>query len=483
MTPGGATFGRYLLGPRLAVGGMGEVYVATQLGMGAYAKPLVLKLLLPHLSANQRAVEMFLTEARLASRMNHPNVVHIFDVGVAEGRHFIALELVNGVALSVLLAALRDGGERLTSEQLIFLARSMCDGLHHAHEQRGPDGAPLGLVHRDVTPENVLVSVEGQVKLTDFGVARAADQAQDGSVVGKMGYIAPEVILGDGVDRRADLFSAGVTLFFAATLTHPFKRGDKQQTLEAVLREPLPDLRLLRPDLPVAFVDAIERACAKGPEARFPTARAMRDALPLPSQADAGELLGSLVLQRCAQRIGRLHAEVEKTQALKARTEALSSTGAVAPQKRRRWPWLVVPLLLISILSLRPRGEVAPQEPVRGEPADLAVPRPTALPQEPAPPIVTSPPAPAPIPVPVDDSPAPKAPKVSTAPGFLVVDATPWARVTINGHDVGETPIASFPVPAGLATVVFVNPETGKKATKKVKVTSGQKSFVRAELQ
>lgn len=487
MSDTSATFGRYLLGPRLAVGGMGEVYVATQLGMGAYAKPLVLKLLLPHLSENPRAVEMFLTEARLASRMNHPNVVHIFDVGVAEGRHFIALELVNGVSLSVLLGALKEANERLTFEQLLFVARSICDGLHHAHEQRGPDGAPLALVHRDVTPENVLVSVEGQVKLTDFGVARASDQGADGSVVGKMGYIAPEVLLGERVDRRADVFSAGVTLFVAATLQHPFKRESKRATLEAVLREPLPDLSALRPELPAAFVQAVGRACAKDPSARFASVRAMRDALPLPAQADAGEALGALLLQRCREKIGRLNAEVEKTQQLRARTEAVSSTGALeAPKPRpRRWPFVVVPLALGlgSLAAISWTGREAPLAPVVDAGVALApVAAPEVLPE-----LVDAGPAVVEAEPPKPEAPRPtrhvaRPPPIETAPGFLVVDANPWARVTVNGNDVGETPIASFPVPSGYATVVFTNSETGRSATRRVKVVSGQKAFVRADL-
>src|SRR5262249_37454801 len=148
---GGISFGRYLLGERLALGGMGEIHLGVQVGLGAYRKPLVLKLLRPDLAEDPKAVEMFLEEARIAAGMNHPNVVQVFDVGKVEASYYIAMELVHGVSLSALIRRMRAEGKRLSPRALEHVARSLCDGLHHAHELK-VGGAALELVHRDVTP-------------------------------------------------------------------------------------------------------------------------------------------------------------------------------------------------------------------------------------------------------------------------------------------------------------------------------------------
>src|SRR4051812_16052368 len=231
---------------------MGEVYLAVQTGIGSFEKPLALKLLLPHLAMNMDAVQMFLTEARLAARMNHANVTQIFDVGFIDHRYFMAMELVQGVSLDKLIRALMLQGPP-PLDLAMYVARALCDGLHHAHEQRGPDGQPLGLVHRDVTPHNVLISVDGAVKLADFGIARAtAGKASSDSsepMVGKMSYVAPEQMRGEVIDRRADVYAAALTVIHFATLRNPFRKADRDETVDAVLTGPLPQLKGLPPAL------------------------------------------------------------------------------------------------------------------------------------------------------------------------------------------------------------------------------------------
>ncbi len=501
MTPSAVpTFGRYVLGPRLAAGGMGEVHLATQLGMGEFAKPLVLKLLLPHLASLPRAVEMFLTEARLASRMNHPNVVHIFDVGVIDGRHFIAMELVRGVALSKLLTAMSAARKHLDADLVLYIARCLCDGLHHAHEQRGPDGKPLNLIHRDVTPENVLVGVEGQVKLTDFGVARAADQGPDGRVVGKLGYIAPELFAGHEVDRRADVFSTAVTLFNVAALQRAFHRETRDATLEAVRREPLPNLRALRPDLPPEFAAALDRATHKDPAQRFASARELRDALPAPKNAGAAEELGALVNALCSDQLMTLDMGVEQTVSLRAGTAQLSPspmpltkpTVSERPAPKRRVKLFVgVGLLQVAIAGVL--LATWPSRPAPQPVVEVAPPAPPAPPVEPPTPVAVEPPPATEF---ADEPPAPpkkkptargrKEVKAAEAPpadpGFVVVDATPWALVSINGKEIGETPIASFPIAPGAAVVTLRNPDTGKQLVRRVNVKQGERAYVKGDL-
>ncbi|MBK7859283.1 MAG: serine/threonine protein kinase [Archangiaceae bacterium] len=404
-------FGRYQLGPLIARGGMGEVFHATQLGMGKFAKPLVLKLLMPHLGEDPHAVEMFLDEARLASRMNHPNVVGIFDVGVEQGRYFIAMELVRGASLAALLDALGRSGRLLSASALAYLGRGLAEGLHHAHEQRDAQGQPLNLVHRDVSPQNLLVSVDGAVKLTDFGIAKARDSSSataPGFVRGKADYFAPEQALGRKIDRRTDVFAAGVTLVHAATLQSPFRRESGSATAQAVVTEPTPDLRALRPELPGPLVGALERALEKDPDQRFATARELRDALPLPS-TDAAAELAALVAELVPEAVRSLERGSAQTLAAATGTDELVEGGAAEPTtverpaRRSHWAWVgagaaalaavvvATALLLLSApvggergdaVSAPPLARIAPHpNPLpRGERGPLRLPRRFPLP-------------------------------------------------------------------------------------------------------
>ncbi len=527
--PTDATFGRYVLGPRLGLGGMGEVYHALQLGLGEFAKPLALKLLLPHLALRDVAVRRFLEEARLASRLNHPNIVQLLDVGVVDGRYFIAMELVRGISLARLLRELAHRGKQLPLGLWLHIARSVCDGLQHAHTLTDGNKS-FGLIHRDMTPENVLVSVEGQVRVSDFGIAQVmADRDTEAPLVGKIGYLAPEQLLRETVDQRADLFSLGVTLFFAATQVAPFPTKDAATAAQAIIHGKRPLLNDLRADFPVEVVEAVGKCLSRRPGDRFDSARSLRNALPAPP-AEAGEQLGDLVRQVWGDARLKLEDAVKRTQQLKAHTEQLSRSGSMEnaslkPNPRRFGVGAVfagigvlgtgIAVSVVAIQSATGSPSVndktlpAKMKPGSSEsaPIELTAPAPVVSAPPPLPAKLESPPVLA-VPLPAlktdakpkkktDPSRRPfrpvsppklalpqeaRAETAAAAPGILAIDARPWGRVTVNGVLVGDTPIAAFPAAPGIATVELSNPDTNRSVTRKVKVVSGERQLIKEDL-
>src|SRR5262245_18293462 len=210
----GVPFGNYRLVRRIARGGMAEVFLARHLGMEGFERRVAIKRILPHLSEAEEFKSMFLDEARLAAQLTHPNIVHIYDFGRVDEYYFIGMEFVDGVDLGRLIRHARNRPVPFEFAARIF--SDVCSGLHYAHNAVDGEGRPLGLVHRDVTPQNVLVTYDGVVKLVDFGIAKAAWQAgrtRPGVVKGKFAYMSPEQVEGRRLDGRSDVFSAGICLY------------------------------------------------------------------------------------------------------------------------------------------------------------------------------------------------------------------------------------------------------------------------------
>ena len=211
--PAGIKFGHFTLGKRLARGGMAEVFLARQRGPEGFDRKVAVKRILPHLAETADFVRMFLSEARLAARLSHPNIVHIYELGQVGGDYFIAMEYVDGVHAGQLIEHART--EPIWPELIARIGADAAGALAYAHRLTDADGRPLQLVHRDVSPQNIMVSSDGIVKLVDFGIAKAASKAEEtrpGVVKGKYAYMSPEQTVGRALDGRSDVFSLGVVL-------------------------------------------------------------------------------------------------------------------------------------------------------------------------------------------------------------------------------------------------------------------------------
>jgi serine/threonine-protein kinase len=230
--------GRYEIIYPIAQGGMAEVFVGRLPGMAGFEKLVAIKLIHAHLCKEQQFIQMFLDEARLAASIRHPNVAEIFEVGREGDLYFMIAELVLGQDLHALMRRTRQAQTPFPEGLSSHIVSQVCLGLHEAHEQKDKDGKPLGLVHRDVTPRNILLSYGGYAKLADFGVAWAQNRlghSEAGSLKGKVGFISPEQIRNEPVDRRCDIFSLGVVFYMMLTGRHPFQGDNDAATMNNIL--------------------------------------------------------------------------------------------------------------------------------------------------------------------------------------------------------------------------------------------------------
>jgi serine/threonine protein kinase len=264
--------GRYTILGKLATGGMSEIYLARQSGPSGFSKVLVLKVILPHLADDPSFMQMFHNEAKLAALLNHPNVVQIFDFGVVDQQHFMAMEYIDGQNLRRIRKSLRQRGQRIPRPIGLRIISDICGALEYAHSLRDPAGNHLQIIHRDVSLENILVTYPGQVKLVDFGIAKAAileSYTSQGTLKGKYSYMAPELVRGEAPDHRIDIFAVGVALYGALLGRMPFKGQNHAQILDAILNQAPPPPRELDPDLPPELEQVLHRALHKDRDQRY----------------------------------------------------------------------------------------------------------------------------------------------------------------------------------------------------------------------
>jgi len=273
---------KYRVIRKVDAGGMAEVFEGVAEGLRGFSKKVAIKRVLPHLAQNTKFLAMFLDEARLSLHMNHANVVQVFDIGRSGGTYFIVMEYVDGTDLKKIMERMRQRKGRLPTAQAIYIVMEVCKGLAYAHELSDIDSKNLGIVHRDVSPPNVLISKQGEVKIVDFGLAKATSQLEHtdpGVVKGKFAYLSPEAAWGKEVDRRADVFACGIILFELLTGHRLFLGENDVATVELVRRAQVPPLQPINPEVRPALEAIVRRSLAADPNRRYQTCDEMAEDL------------------------------------------------------------------------------------------------------------------------------------------------------------------------------------------------------------
>jgi serine/threonine protein kinase len=291
-------FGRYEIVSKLATGGMGEVFLARSVGAAGFQKPVVIKKILPHLIQQPQVVSALVNEAKILVMLDHPNIVQVLDLGIEGNDYFMAMEFVQGYPLSAMIGYSAKNKILIPANVCIHIGLEILSGLGYIHGLVASDGQKRNILHRDVSPQNVLISREARVKLTDFGIAKIFHEAEGAltrSLKGKLRYMAPEALDKGRIDQRYDLFAAAIVLFEILCRCH-FFTGRSDIELMAQVRDPkFPVIERYHPGIPAGLVKVLERALTKDPEARYPTAadfsRALRESMPEHVLVDApGEL-------------------------------------------------------------------------------------------------------------------------------------------------------------------------------------------------
>jgi serine/threonine protein kinase len=273
---------RYRVIDRLEAGGMAEVFRGEAVSVQGFKKQVAIKRVLPHLAQNKSFIRMFLDEARLGARLNHANIVTVFDIGAADNTYFIVMEFVDGANLKTVLDALKKTGLRPGLKEMLYIGLEICKGLSHAHNLRDESGGLLHIVHRDISPPNILITRGGEVKVTDFGLAKATTQLEKtdpGVVKGKFSYLSPEAAMGKEVDARADVFAVGILIWEALAGRRLFLGESDYETVKKVQRAEVPSLRTYNKDVDDELDALLKKAMARDRDERFSSAQELGDAI------------------------------------------------------------------------------------------------------------------------------------------------------------------------------------------------------------
>jgi len=491
--------GKYRLIERLGEGGMAEVWRAEARGAAGFRRQVALKTIRSSCAEDPHFVEMFVEEARLSARLDHPNIVATVDFGHAGGRWFLAMELVDGATLRACLRHLAASGRRLDGDLALHVAAELAAALDYAHSAVDDEGRPLRVIHRDVNPSNVLVSTHGAVKLSDFGIAKAAGRAlqtEAGSLKGKIPYMSPEQAWGRALDGRSDVYALGLVLYELLTGRRALDGENEIDILERARRA---DVAPPGPEVAPEEAAILARALAAAPDERYATAGELRDAiLPLlqrVGRVDPPSALGAIAREASsvAERDSPPPLVEEARTEASLHTEAGTDAGAIA-RPRRRWPIAAAAIAVACAgaiaLAVRNRGNAADPvvvahlshlpdlgasaiaPPISPPPIAAAAPRPTSAPSPRAshrPPRAVSPST--------NVAPPTSAP-TSDERATLRIQVEPWGEVWLDDRALGMTPLRPVEVAAGAHTVTARHPALGERSTRVV-LAAGEARLVR----
>jgi serine/threonine-protein kinase len=516
-----AKLGRYRLVERLAAGGMAEVYLARMQSDGGLEKTVVVKTILPELTANEDMRKMMLDEARIGFALRHQNIAQVLDVGREGDTLYVAIEHIDGMDLARLQRACESQAIEIDPMLAVYVGVEVLRALDYAHRRRNEAGEELQIVHRDISPHNVLLSVEGEVKLTDFGIARATDRlsrTNTGGTKGKLAYMAPEQARGKLVDQRADLFGVAATLYELLCGVPPYEGRSDLELLRAVERGEIRPLRDRRPDLDALLAGVIDRGLSVEPDDRPGSAAEMRRPLEelLLGHAVAAEQLAALVGRAREGERARASQDAAFQRAILGAgtgTGAASSAGMAAGTPtmptlaarsgtmrasedmpvggaRGRFGWIagglvaVAAVVVVVVLAVggghgesaaptvAPSTSTSTSTSTSKDAAPVAVP---AKPEADAAPATTTATA-------TRGKKKKRKRKKVVGTGTVTITSLPWARVAIDGRYVGDTPLKRKKLPVGKHKVRLANPETGQSATRTVEIEAGEHSTLRLKL-
>jgi serine/threonine protein kinase len=343
---------------------MAEVFKGRIQGPAGFERVFVVKRILPHLSDDASFIKMFVEEAKLSARLNHPNIVHIFELGAVEGEYFISMEYIRGHDLSATMRAIWKALGPPRPELVAYIGREACRGLAYAHNLTDENGRPLGMIHRDVSPSNVMLSYEGAVKMLDFGIAKAlgdsADQSKNGTLKGKYAYMAPEQTEGENIDNRSDIFAIGIVLHEVLTGRRLFKGQTDVQTIERVRRCEVPPPSASNPAIPRELDQIILRALQRDPARRWSNAADLADAL---DDIVHAARFQPTHLQQILYDLFPIEGGAPAPRTGSQRSGSRSAGGSLSPHTRSR----TVPPVALTVSGARPM----PIEPVGSAPTSL----------------------------------------------------------------------------------------------------------------
>jgi len=274
--------GPYQVVERISAGGMAEVYRAKQTGADNFERPVAIKRILPHIARDPNFIAMFQAEAKLAVQLQHGNICQIYQLGRHEDSFYIALEYVDGRDVGAILDLHQKQNRPIPLPQACYIIRRVCEGLDYAHNKKSSQGEPLNIIHRDISPPNLLISYEGEIKLIDFGLAKAVGssvQTQAGIIKGKLAYMSPEQVRGAPIDHRSDVFAVGIVFFELLTARRLFRRDSDLETFDAVRQCRVPRPSEINPSIPKALEDILLTSLARDVDKRYQSAGAMNEAI------------------------------------------------------------------------------------------------------------------------------------------------------------------------------------------------------------